>query len=1049
MTNKKEIFLVPYSHLDTQWRWEYPTTINKYIKNTLNENIYLFDKYPGHRFNFTGAIRYSMMKEYYPDEFEKINSYIAEGRWHLAGTCLEETDALVPSSESMIRNILYGDRWAQKEFGTSSRDYMIPDCFGFPANMPSILNHCGITGFSSNKLTWKSANGIPFELGMWNGPDGNGIVSAFNPCRYDSHLPLPIHLNPNRLKRLKSLGTKNNIWKSFQYYGVGDIGGAPKEGSVKRVLASIKHYEKKNNGLVVRQGSADQFFSEITDDEKERMDTYAGDLLLINHSAGTLTSAAIMKRWNRKNEQMAFAAEVAAVIALWKAGAPYPSDKIKSAWYRTIGNQMHDILPGTSTPTAYEYSQNDEVIALNTWTSILQDSATAIAPYIRGEGNMLLFNPLGENRKDIVEIELPQWKKNNGLHAKIIDADGNSLPVQLQEMENGSFKALFIPELKPFSWSRYSISIESEENIPEVPNKVCIKKQNKNFILENSNYQVNVSETGRINSIYHKKLEKQILKKPIAYELQKERPSLYPAWNMDWKDRKKPPFERIESGGNVSIIEDGTLRCTIRITIPYNASQLVKDISLSHDSKIVEFTERIEWRELGCSLKLALTTNMNNPETTYNWETSRISRSLNREKQFEVPSRLWADLSENNWGISIIEDSKYGYDHPQEDTLRMTLLYTPGIRSLSGFRDQKYHDWGEHTIRYGIYGHEGDFKGTDPLARKLNQKTRSFIINDDESSEEKENLSLLKISSDQIGILSVKKPEDTEGILLRLYERHGESTTSEVVFNSQLLDVKEVNGLEEIIGDIIFEKNKFTVDICANGLRSYIVKLKDPQKTYDVEQNVLKLECNHKLIGDNQENQGLFPTELVPAKINSGNISYNLETDGNFNSLKCNGQKISISEGNNTISILVASIRDCNASFMWSDIDGNHLKEDKHHISSMTGFLGQWDTRIWKRKPKHHLKNRRDYAWINKCVGVQPGFINRDRLEWYSTHTHKNGQDQAYQYGYMYTITLDIPRGASSLTLPDDTHVHILAMTTSQQLIKIRHSNILNDKFDF
>jgi alpha-mannosidase len=1049
MNIKKEIYLVPYSHLDTQWRWEYPTTIKKYIKKTLEENIYLFEKYPGHRFNFTGALRYSMMKEYYPEQFEKIKSYIDEGRWHLAGTCLDETDALVPSVESMIRNILYGDRWAQNEFGTSSRDYMIPDCFGFPANMPSVLAHCGIHGFSSQKLTWNSAVGIPFELGIWKGPDDNGIVSALNPCAYASRVFPQIQWNPWRLKRLNTLGNKNNIWKSFQYYGVGDVGGAPTEGSVKRVLSSIEYAEKKGTELVVRQGSADQFFSEITEEEKSRMDSYAGDLLLINHSAGTLTSATIMKRWNRKNEQLAFAAEVAAISALVATGAPYPQEKIKSAWYRMIGNQMHDILPGTSTPTAYEYSQNDEVIALSTWISILQDSATAIASIMKGDGEILLFNPLGENRRDVVELLLPQWDDKKEDKAVIMGVNGKSIPVQIHKNQEGKYKAIFIPDLDPFSWSRYSISQSAEEQNDNITNPVSMKHEDNCYIMENSNYKVTITENGEINSIYHKILKKELLKTPIAYEFQKERPKLYPSWNMDWNDRKKDPFLRLESGGEVCVIENGPLRCTIQVTMMYNTSKFVKLISLSHESKIVEFTEKISWRELGCSLKLALSTNMNKPEITYNWETSRIERGLNNEKLFEMPSRMWVDMKEEDWGISIIEDSKYGYDHPRDDTLRMTLLYTPGIRYTNGFWDQKYHDWGEHTIRYGIYAHEGDFKTTDHLARRFNQPIRSFAIEGTESFEGKEISSLFEVSTEQMGILATKKPEDTDGILIRFYERYGKALNAEISFSSQLLDIKEVNGLEEPIGSIKVEGNKFKVDIGANGIRSYIVKLKDLPNYTQIKQEASKLEYNHKLIGKNGEKQGLYPIELTPPEVKAGNISFHLAIDEELNSLQCKGQKIPISEDYNTISLLVAAEEDCNASFTWLDTKDDAIKEKNYHISSMTGFHGQWDTRIWKRKPKHHLKNRRDYVWINKCIGVKPGFINRDRLEWYSTHIHKDGQDQAYQYGYMYTLTLDIPQGAKSLDLPDNPDIHILAMTTSQQPIKVHNSHILNDKYDF
>jgi alpha-mannosidase len=1048
MKTKKEIYLVPYAHLDTQWRWEFPTTIKKYIKNTIEENLYLFDKYPEHRFNFTGALRYNMMKEYYPEQFKKVQNLVKENRWHLAGTCLDETDALIPSVESMVRNILYGDRWAKKEFGKSSRDYMIPDCFGFPANMPTVLAHCGINGFSSQKLTWNSAVGVPFEIGVWKGPDSSEIICAFNPGAYISRLIRPIHKNSGRLKKLNKLGEKNGIWKSFQYYGVGDIGGAPKEGSVKRAIASLGNNEKIE-GLVVRQGSADQFFSEITEEEKERMDDYSGDLLLINHSAGTLTSAAVMKRWNRKNEQLAFATEVAAITALFTSGAPYPKEKIKTAWYRTIGNQMHDILPGTSTPTAYTYSQNDEVVALNTWISILQDSATLIAPFVKGDGSILLFNPLGEDRQDLVEIEITDWEENEDKQAIIIDNEGKSLPVQIQKNITGQYMASFIPKLRSFSWNRYSFKIIEKKIDETLLNPVNVKKEDDCYILENANYQVKISNSGKIESIFHKSLNKELLKKPLAYEFQKEKPAMFPAWNMDWKDRKKEPFHRIENGEKVSITENGPLRSTIQIVSKYNLSTFTKSISLSHDSTIVEFSEKIDWKETGCSLKLALSLNMTLPEVTFNWETSRINRGINNEKLFEMPSRYWADVSEDKWGVSIIEDSKYGYDHPRGDTLRMTLLYTPATRFYTAFWDQKSQDWGEHTIRYAIHGHKGDYKRTDHLARRFNQGIRAFTISDDNSSEAKDIVSLFTVSNDQIGIMAVKKPEDSEGILVRLYERNGQETKGEIIFNSKITGVKQVNGLEEPIGDIPINGNKFTANINANGIRSYIINLENNSKVYTIPQKSLKLDYNSKLIGNVKDNCAIYPADITPTTIQAGPLSYQILVEKELNTLQCREQSISLPNDYNTLSILIGAKQECSAYFRWFDKDNNPLGDVKHLIAPITGFIGQWDTRIWKKEHTHHLKNKRDYLWKDECIGVEPGYVKRDRMEWYSTHTLKNGEVQPYHYGYMYTITLDIPKDAKSLILPDDNRIYIMAITASQQAIKVMATQHLLDKFDF
>src|SRR5512138_3294427 len=197
LTKQPTLYVVAYAHLDTQWRWQYPQVINEYIPKTMRDNFALFEKYPHYIFNFSGANRYRMMKEYWPDDYQRVKSYVAAGRWFPAGSSMEESDVNVPSAESIIRQILYGNQFFKREFGKTSAEYMLPDCFGFPASLPSILAHTGIKGFSTQKLTWKSAvrlggpnsieatpDGIPFNIGFWQGPDGRGVIAAFNPGSY-------------------------------------------------------------------------------------------------------------------------------------------------------------------------------------------------------------------------------------------------------------------------------------------------------------------------------------------------------------------------------------------------------------------------------------------------------------------------------------------------------------------------------------------------------------------------------------------------------------------------------------------------------------------------------------------------------------------------------------------------------------------------------------------------------------------------------------------------------------------------------------------------
>jgi alpha-mannosidase len=346
----------------------------------------------------------------------------------------------------------------------------------------------------------------------------------------------------------------------------------------------------------------------------------------------------------------------------------------------------------------------------------------------------------------------------------------------------------------------------------------------------------------------------------------------------------------------------------------------------------VEFIEKINWREQGCSLKLALHTNIENEDVIYNWESSRIARGLNNPKRFEMPSKLWVDISNKQYGISIIEDSKYGYDHPQKDILRLTLLYTPSVHKLRGFWDQMWQDWGEHTIRYAIYAHEGDYRsGTDAFARRFNQRIRPFLITNDKSTKSKAEVSLLQNPTPQLGVIAVKKAEDIEGIIIRCYERFGEPLSTELNFAFPIQTAKEVNGREEILKDTEFNGCNLKVNMEANGIRSYLIQFKDISQVDEFKSKPLPLEYNYGLIGTKQDTQSIFPVELLTDKIHAGSIEYTLELTQKNNALQCHSQKILIPNDYNTISLLLGSEKPSEISIRWLDGSGLVLKENTIH----------------------------------------------------------------------------------------------------------------------
>ncbi|MBM4152405.1 MAG: alpha-mannosidase, partial [Kiritimatiellaceae bacterium] len=586
-TNKPQLYLVGYSHLDTQWLWTYPTTINEYLPDTLNQNFALFENYPDYLFNFSGANRYRMIHEYYPEDFVTMKDYIAKGRWFPCGNSWEESDVNVPSPESLIRQVLYGHHYFKKEFGTESAEYMLPDCFGFPASLPSILAHCGVKGFSTQKLTWGSAVGIPFDIGLWVGPDSNSVIAAFNPGKYTGELTSDLSRDESWLERCNDLGKLSGFYGAYHYYGVGDRGGAPTEDSVKWMETSVKG----SGPISVRSTKADQLFLDITEEQRSKFPTYSGDLLLTEHSAGSITSQGYMKRWNRKNELLADAAEKASVAAALISASSYPQETFNQAWGLVLGAQFHDILPGTSIPEAYTFSQNDEVIALNLFASTLTKSLTDLCRQLDTQVDgipLVVFNPLSIEREDPVEALLAI---SNAVNITVLDATGQPVPTQILERKKGETKILFTARVPSVGLAVFSVVTNDVAAVAATNLTVSHR------MLENDRYRVKINADGNIASILDKALNEELLAAPARLALTYEKPKQWPAWNMDWKDRQLPPKEYVTKPVDTKIIEKGPVRVALEIRREVDNSTVVQTVRLSNGSagERIEIDCLVDW----------------------------------------------------------------------------------------------------------------------------------------------------------------------------------------------------------------------------------------------------------------------------------------------------------------------------------------------------------------------------------------------------------------------------------------------------------------------
>lgn len=1022
ITKEPTLYTVGYAHLDTQWRWGYPQSIREYIPATLHDNFKLIEKYPSYIFNFSGSRRYEMMREYFPADYAKLSAYIKEGRWFPCGSSVDEGDVNVPSAESLIRHVLYGNQFFRREFNKESVEFMLPDCFGFPACLPSVLAHCGLKGFSTQKLVWGSANGIPFNVGVWEGLDGASVVAALNCTAYVGEVSDDLSRSPAWLDRIRRNAAESGLQVDYRYYGTGDMGGAPTEKSVDWVEKSVGG----TGPIRVISAESDRMFRTLTPEQIARMPRYKGDLLLTEHSAGSITSAAYMKRWNRANELLADAAERAAVFADWRGGSPYPRQRLYDAWVLTLGTQMHDILPGTSIPKAYEYSQNDEVIAMNIFSDVLEHSIASIATGLDTSGPgipIIVYNPLSIDREDIVEATIGSIQPVP-TSIRVTGPDGAVANAQIVGSDGARTKIAFLAKVPSAGLAVYHV-----EAAEAAKSALSVSETS----LENEHYRLTIDANGDVSSIIDKAGGREVLRSPIRLAFQHERPMNWPSWNMDWSDRVRPPRAFVAGPASVRIVERGPARVAVEITREAEGSKFVQTVRLAVGGagKRIEFSNIIDWQSRECSLKATFPLVAANPLATYNWEVGTIQRGNNDPKKYEVPARQWFDLTDEKgeFGATVLAGPKYGSDKPDDNTLRLTLIYTPGTRG--SYQDQGWQDWGRHEIVFGLAPHARDWRAaqTDWQAYRMEQPPIAFTTSAHAGPLGK-SLSIIRTSDARVRAYAVKKAEEGNEYIIRLVELDGAARTGvRVWFQSPFAAAREIDGQERTIGAAKIVDGAIETDIGAYRLKSFAVQLPAPGTrlaasrsipiplSYDM--SVTSSDGKASASGIDAERRTI-PAEMLPEEIAYRGARFKLapKGDGQPDAVRCKGQTILIPAGGvDRVYLLAAADGDREVTI---DVDGQQRRLTVH---DWTGYIGLWDTRIWSGKVPEQA-----FDWPNSLIGIAPGFIKRSPVAWFATHRHSaKGENEPYMFSYLFAYAIDVPRGAKAIGLPNDDHVFVLA----------------------
>jgi alpha-mannosidase len=1130
LSTQPTLYVVGYAHLDTEWRWEYPQVISEYIRKTMEDNFTLIDKYPHYVFNFSGANRYRFMKEYFPADFARLKKYVDEGKWFPTGSSMEEGDVNAPSAEAIIRQILYGNDWFRKELGKASAEYMLPDCFGFPSSLPTILAHSGVKGFSTQKLVWgSSANaggpeslentpeGTPFNVGVWVGPDGESVLAGLNPGAYDGGIntdlskplapPPPdatlqdvqnklqavrakldqeqnsgrasdpndieesIHLrNQQRglaridedraqerhqgdwAARVEQNGKVSGVFTDYHYYGTGDIGGAPHEGYVKRLEAIVtqgttslppegqffderqSHPEwppvKVGDGPVhVISANAEQMFLDITPSQAAGLPRYTGEMELTNHSAGSLTSQAYQKRWLRKEELLADAAEKASLAAEWLGARPYPLQRLNDAWTLVMGGHFHDLAAGTATPKAYEFAWNDDVIAMNQFAGVLNDATEAVTAALNTEAKgvpVVVFNPLNIDREDVVEasVSFPGGVPKT-LH--VTGPDGKQVPAQIS---NG--KVIFAAKAPSVGYAVYDVQPGAEAGGAAATLRVSENS------LENRYYRVKLNADGDVASIFDKSLGRELLAAPARLAISYDNPLHWPAWNMDWDQEQAAPKTYVGGPAGIRVVENGPARVAVEVSRATAGSKFVQTIRLSAGDagKRLEFGNVIDWDTKESNLKASFPLVASNQMATYNWDIGTIQRPSAEPKKFEVPSHQWIDLTDmsGEFGATILTDCKNGSDKPNDHTIRLTLIRTPGTRG--GYADQGTQDIGHHEFVYGIAGHAADWRQgqTDWQAQRLNDPLIAFEAPKHAGALGRE-FSLLKVSNPRIRVLALKKAEQSDEIIVRLVELDGKPQPDvRVSFDTPITAAREVNGQEQPVGTATVNSGALMASFSAYQPRTFAVRLAAPQARVPGVRSV-PLTLQYELAtasNDGTKSAGGFdregnalPAEMLPAQIAFNDVQFQLAPakTGSSNAVVAKGQTINLPAGQyNRVYILASSAEaDQKATF---EVGG---KKVDLNIQAWGGFIGQWDDRHWSSGDT----SSDNYG---EMIGLTPAYIKRADLAWYCSHHHNAaGENVPYGYSYLFAYPIDLPAGTRTLTLPDNDKIRVLAISVADE----------------
>lgn len=791
---------IGHTHIDVAWLWTLAQTKEK-VARSFATVLKLMDEYPNYRFMSSQPQLYQFLKERYPELYEKIKEKINDSIWEPEGGMWLEADCNLTSGESLVRQFLYGKQFFKDEFGVDNKILWLPDVFGYSGALPQIMKKSGIDYFMTTKVNWNQFNKIPNDTFKWKGIDGSEVlthlITTLDIGQSEDNFFTTYNgqLHPDALlggwKRYQNKDINNDILIS---YGYGDGGGGP----TRQMLETSKRMEKGIKGLPkVRQEFSRKYFDELNERVKDdpRLATWEGELYFEYHR-GTLTSMARNKRSNRKAEFGLMDLELLSVLA--KNEIEYPKKDLDEIWKIVLKNQFHDILPGSAIHDVYEVSKQEYQQVQEKIETLTSERIDQLIE--EDDAELTIFNTTGFNRDDIVV--LPIVKANS-----LCDSEGHVFPVQKLD-KGGVVHVNNLPSkgYKSLHWDNQVC----EDN--------CFTLDDKG--IETPFYKVVIDQNGYFTSIYDKQNNREtVTQGELAnlFRMYEDKPMNFDDWDIDIYYTEK--FWDVTDLSKSEWIEKGPVRATLYQERNISSSIIRQKIHFYRDSRRIDFETTVDWKENQHLLKVHFPVAIHNDEATYDIQFGNLKRRTNNNTsweiaQFEACGQKWVDLSEGHYGVSLLNDSKYGHSI-KDGNIGLTLI-------KSGIDPNPVADQEMHIFSYALYPHAEGWQEakTVPEAYFFNQPA---IAKSGKTS--KESFSFVESSAKNVVIETIKVAEDGNGIIVRVYETENALTQATLCFPETIKSAEECDLMEEKINEIDSSTDELTFSIAPYEIKSFRIIL--------------------------------------------------------------------------------------------------------------------------------------------------------------------------------------------------------------------------------